>query len=160
MSFLQEPRRARFAYFLVSMHLDVFLTPCTLSDEALEGRIAVVIDVLRATTTIASALSAGARAVQPAADRQTVEALRAQANDESYLRAGERDGVKIGGYDLGNSPLDYTAEAVAGKTVILTTTNGTFPSVYSRIPFRWFRRMPTVRLRCRRRIQRMNTLLP
>lgn len=107
------------------MHLDVFLTQCALTDEDLEGRIAVVIDVLRATTTITSALSAGAHSVQPAADKQAVEHLAAQVEDGNYLRAGERDGVKIDGYDLGNSPLDYTAQTVAGKTVILTTTNGT-----------------------------------
>lgn len=107
------------------MHLDVFLMPCALTDDDLEGRIAVVIDVLRATTTITRALSAGARAIQPAADRAGIERLAERAEDGSYLRAGERDGVKIDGYDLGNSPLDYTAETVADKTVLLTTTNGT-----------------------------------
>lgn len=107
------------------MYLDVFLTPCALTDEDLEGTITIVIDVLRATTTITRALSAGALSVQPAADRQAVKYLTAQTDDANYLRAGERDGVKIDGYDLGNSPLDYTAQTVADKTIILTTTNGT-----------------------------------
>lgn len=107
------------------MHLDVFLTPCAVTDEALEGTLTVVIDVLRATTTITTALSAGAAAIRPVATMQEVEFQTASTDGNGYLRAGERDGEKIEGYDLGNSPLDYTSQTIEGQTIILTTTNGT-----------------------------------
>lgn len=107
------------------MQLDVFLTPCAATDEALEGTLTVVIDVLRATTTITKALSAGAAAVRPVATKRDVESQTARVDDARYLRAGERNGEKIEGYDLGNSPLDYTNQTVAERTIILTTTNGT-----------------------------------
>ncbi len=107
------------------MHLDVFLTPCSITDDALEGTLTVVIDVLRATTTITTALSAGAAAIRPVATMQEVEFQTARAGGDGYLRAGERDGEKIEGYELGNSPLDYTSQTIDGQTIILTTTNGT-----------------------------------
>ena len=107
------------------MQLDVFLTPCSVSDETLDGSLTIVIDVLRATSTITTALSAGAAAIQPVATKQEVEFQTAQVEGSGYLRAGERNGEKIEGYDLGNSPLDYTNQTVEGQTIILTTTNGT-----------------------------------
>lgn len=107
------------------MQLDVFLTPCAVTNEALQGTLTVVIDVLRATTTITKALSAGAAAVRPVTTKQEVDSQTARADTATYLRAGERNGEKIEGYDLGNSPLEYTNQTVAGRTIILTTTNGT-----------------------------------
>ena len=86
---------------------------------------AVVIDVLRATTTIATALNAGAEAVQTFSD---IDILMAQSADwiaEKRLRAGERGGKKVEGFDLGNSPLNCTPEVVRDKRLFLTTTNGT-----------------------------------
>lgn len=88
------------------------------------GGIAVVIDVLRASTTMISALSRGAARVIPVTD--VVEARRIAAQvDGPVLLGGERGGVRIAGFDLGNSPLEYTADRVAGRAVVLTTTNGT-----------------------------------
>jgi 2-phosphosulfolactate phosphatase len=86
---------------------------------------AVVIDVLRATTTIATALNAGAEAVQ--AFRQIEELMQASAawSADKRLRAGERGGAKVEGCDLGNSPLDCTPELIKGKRLFISTTNGT-----------------------------------
>ena len=80
---------------------------------------------MRATTTIATALDAGAEAVQAFSN---IEELMRQANSwssEKRLRAGERGGAKVEGFDLGNSPLDCKPEVVKNKRLFLTTTNGT-----------------------------------
>ncbi len=86
---------------------------------------AVVIDVLRATTTIAWALHNGAEAVQAFAD---LDELRAEARswpDEKRLLVGERGGSKLNGFDLGNSPVSVLPETVQGKRLLMSTTNGT-----------------------------------
>ena len=106
------------------MKVDVFFTPTGVGPADVQGRSVVVIDVLRATTTIAVALHNGAKAVVPASE--TEEALRiAQTLGGDVLLAGERKSVRIPGFALGNSPAEFTPEAVQGKTVVLTTTNGT-----------------------------------
>ncbi len=106
------------------MKLFVYHTPELTPSDCLP-ECAVVIDVLRATTTIATALHAGAEAVQAFSD---LEELR-QASDrwlpEKRIRAGERGGAKVEGCDLGNSPLDCTPQLVAGKRFFISTTNGT-----------------------------------
>lgn len=86
---------------------------------------AVVIDVLRATTTIAWALQNGAEAVQAFADLAELEAAAAAWPAAKRLRAGERGGKRVEGYDLGNSPLAVTPELVGGKRIFMSTTNGT-----------------------------------
>jgi 2-phosphosulfolactate phosphatase len=83
----------------------------------------VVIDVIRATSTIAMALANGARKIQPVASVEEAFALKAQ-NSKAIL-AGERGGQPLPGFDLGNSPEDFTVERVKGHQIILTTTNGT-----------------------------------
>ncbi|MDT0632508.1 2-phosphosulfolactate phosphatase [Rubrivirga litoralis] len=105
--------------------LDVFLTPAVLDEDALYGRAVVVVDVLRASTTIVTALENGARAVIPVADKGEAGRLAASLDADVSLLGGERGGERIPGYQAGNSPLEYTPEAVAGRTVVLTTTNGT-----------------------------------
>src|SRR4051812_42560200 len=108
----------------VQKRIDVYLLPALVEPEALSGSTVVVIDVLRATTTIVHALAAQAVEVAPFRD---VEDARRLANDlgNKAVLGGERGGVPIPGFDLGNSPAEYTSERVAGKTVIFTTTNGT-----------------------------------
>ncbi len=83
----------------------------------------VVIDVIRATSTLATALAHGAEGVQPVAGVEAAFALKAQ-NPEALL-AGERGGAMVEGFDLGNSPEDFTPARVKGRRIILTTTNGT-----------------------------------
>ena len=89
------------------------------------GKTAIVIDVLRATSVITTALDNGAREVIPVCTVEEAQALFAQLDTAQTLRGGERNALKIEGFDLGNSPLEYNKKAVEGKTLILTTTNGT-----------------------------------
>ena len=107
------------------MDLDVVLTARGLDGDALKGRAVVVIDVLRASSTVITALANGARAVIPAADLGEAGRLAAMLDPDVSLVGGERGGEKLAGYAAGNSPLEYTEAAVAGKTVVLTTSNGT-----------------------------------
>lgn len=106
------------------MKLFVYHTPELTPPDSLP-ECAVVIDVLRATTTIATALNAGAEAVQTFSDIDQLMAASERWLPEKRLRAGERGGSQVEGFDLGNSPLDCTPEKVANKRLFLTTTNGT-----------------------------------
>lgn len=105
--------------------LNVHFLPALTTQEALAGSTVVVIDVLRATTTIATALAAGAKEVIPCFEIDEAMAAAASLPAGQAILGGERGGKPIPGFDLGNSPLEYTAERVAGKTVVITTTNGT-----------------------------------
>ncbi|MEX0601376.1 MAG: 2-phosphosulfolactate phosphatase [Rhodothermales bacterium] len=107
------------------MKIEVFLTSSIVSEEDVKDRTVVVIDVLRACSTIATALNNGARSIVPVADMAQAGKIASNLDQQSYLLGGERDGVKIEGYHLGNSPLEYTAKKVDGRTVIFNTTNGT-----------------------------------
>ena len=107
------------------MKIDVYFTPLGLNAGDLSGRGVVVIDVLRATSTIVTALAAGAKAVVPAATSEEAVRLTANLERDGIVLAGERRMLKIEGFGLGNSPREMTPEAVGGKTVFLSTTNGT-----------------------------------
>src|SRR5581483_5504632 len=105
--------------------IDVVFGPATITPALVNGRVVAVIDVLRASSTIAAALANGAKNVVPLESADEV-IMRAKQFDRSEVRmAGERKMLPIPGFDLGNSPRDVTREAVEGKTVLLTTTNGT-----------------------------------
>lgn len=107
------------------MKLDVAFTPGELTGGAAGERTVVVIDVLRATSTILEALVNGAHAVVPV---ESVEAAVAKAQEigrDQVILCGERAGEPIPGFHLGNSPLEFTPERVAGRTLVMTTTNGT-----------------------------------
>ena len=106
------------------MKLFVYHTPEATPNNTLPD-CAVVIDVLRATTTIATALNAGAEAVQAFSDLDKLTKESENYPPDKRLRAGERGGAKVTGFDLGNSPLDVTPEVVKGKRLFLSTTNGT-----------------------------------
>lgn len=84
----------------------------------------MVIDVLRASTTMITALASGAVRVIPVADVAEARRLAADAGPAALL-GGERGGVRIAGFALGNSPLEYRPARVAGRTLVITTTNGT-----------------------------------
>ena len=106
------------------MKLFVYHTPEATPQDKLPD-CAVVIDVLRATTTIATALNAGAEAVQTFSDIEQLKSQSSSWEANKRLLAGERGGMKVEGFDLGNSPLACTAEVVKDKRLFLTTTNGT-----------------------------------
>src|SRR5260370_26043447 len=93
--------------------------------ECLAGRLDVVIDVLRATTAIVHALAAGCTVVRPCAGVDEARQLAGEMRAGHVLLAGERDGRPVAGFDLGNSPKDYTATRCKNQTLVLTTTNGT-----------------------------------
>src|SRR6266581_406839 len=113
--------------------LTVLLTPAelaTVRERDLGGTVCVVFDILRAGTTMITALANGAEAIIPVAEIS--EALALKQLRPEVLLAGERQGLRIrkdltGGteFDLGNSPREYTAQKVQGKTIVMTTTNGT-----------------------------------
>jgi len=101
----------------------VCLTPALLPLYNVEEYIVVVIDIFRATSSICYGIENGAEAIIPVSQVEECSAYREKGLD--YLLAAERDGKVVDGFDFGNSPFSYTAEKVAGKTVVLTTTNGT-----------------------------------
>ena len=107
------------------MNIAVYFTPLGLNAGELAGRGVVVIDVLRATTTIVAAVANGAKAVVPAASSEEAVRLTANLAKDGFVLAGERKSLKIEGFGLGNSPREMTPEAVGGKTIFLATTNGT-----------------------------------
>ena len=118
---------------MTAMKLEVLLTPvefATLRNRDLSQTVCVVLDILRATTSMVTALANGAEAIIPVAEISEALAIRQQRPE--VLLAGEREGLRIspqltGGvqFDLGNSPREYIAKTVQGKTIVLTTTNGT-----------------------------------
>jgi 2-phosphosulfolactate phosphatase len=112
------------------VRVDVVFGGAAFAPFDMTGRLVAVIDVLRASTTIAAALANGARAVIPLENSDDV-VRTAKAFERSDVRlAGERKMLPIPGFDLGNSPGDFTRDAVEGKTVIMATTNGT-PAIAS-----------------------------
>ncbi len=107
------------------MKINVFFTPLGVTAADVAGKPVVVIDVLRATTTIVAALAAGAKSVVPAG--AVDEAIRIAQNLEKseVLLLGERRFERVEGFALGNSPCEMVPEVVAGKTLVMSTTNGT-----------------------------------
>ncbi|NJR50862.1 MAG: 2-phosphosulfolactate phosphatase family protein [Leptolyngbyaceae cyanobacterium CSU_1_3] len=106
------------------MKLSVFHTP-ELTPDQNSADCAIAIDVLRATSTIATALAVGAEAVQVFSDMDKLMHESEAWQPEKRLRAGERGGSKVAGCELGNSPLDCTAELMHDRRLFISTTNGT-----------------------------------
>ena len=107
------------------MDVEVFLTSHILTEEDVTDRAVVVVDVLRASASILTALKNGARDVVPVADMAAASKIASNLDPSGYRLGGERGGYRIEGYHLGNSPLEYTEEHVRDRTIILNTTNGT-----------------------------------
>ena len=109
------------------MRISTFASPQAVVDEnsTIKNRFVIVIDALRATTVIVEALSNGARSVIPVMDIEEAVKLYHTLGADMALLCGEREGNPISGFHLGNSPFEYTAKAVRGMTLIMTTTNGT-----------------------------------
>jgi 2-phosphosulfolactate phosphatase len=104
--------------------LDFAAAPANNSAHAPAANV-IVIDVLRATSTIVTALGNGAAGIVPVRETEEAIAVMHRLGRERSLLCGERDSRAIAGFDLDNSPASYTRERVAGKTLVLTTTNGT-----------------------------------
>src|SRR5436305_14229841 len=104
--------------------VQVHLLPCQAPPGRLAGGLAVVIDVLRATTTIVHALAAGAACVRPCAEVEEARALAGRMRVGRALLGGERGGVATPGSNMSNTPRASPARASQSTTVELTTTNG------------------------------------
>jgi 2-phosphosulfolactate phosphatase len=107
------------------MRIDILFSPSGLTPPEVQGRSVFVIDILRATTSMCAALSRGAKAIIPVASTEEALRLAQTIGSADVLLAGEKDCVRIPGFHLGNSPLEMTERAVRGKTIIVTTSNGT-----------------------------------
>jgi 2-phosphosulfolactate phosphatase len=104
-------------------YLSVCLTPVLIPLYKVENHIVVIIDIFRATSSVCYGIENGAEAIIPVAEVE--ECIAYRDTNSGYLLAAERDGSVVEGFDFGNSPFSYTKEKVAGKTIVLTTTNGT-----------------------------------
>lgn len=105
------------------MYIDVITSANHVTIDQVKNTTAIVVDVLRATSVIITAIKNGAKSVVPVISVE--EALNTRKKLENVILGGERKAMKIEGFDLSNSPFDYTHTAVHGKNVIMTTTNGT-----------------------------------
>ncbi len=105
------------------MTIDTILTPALfhLHNTDIESKQVVVIDILRATTTMVVAYENGAKSLVPVEHLEDALVYR----EKGYLIAGERNGVKVEGFDMGNSPQEFTKNVVEGQNIVLSTTNGT-----------------------------------
>jgi 2-phosphosulfolactate phosphatase len=105
--------------------LAVYLTPALVDPADLADRLVIVVDVLRATTTMLYALHAGASVIIPVAEVDEASDIAGKLPQSSHLLAGERKGSPIAGFDLGNSPKEFLPRVVGDKAIVFTTTNGT-----------------------------------
>jgi len=107
------------------VRVEVVVTVEAVVPARLDGETVLVVDVLRASTTIVTALGNGALAIVPVADADEARRRVSAAPGNGILLAGERRGDTVPGFDLGNSPLEMTGARVGGKTLVFTTSNGT-----------------------------------
>lgn len=114
--------------------IETIFSPALISHHSLEGRNTVIIDVLRATTSMCYALDQGAKSLMPVATPE--DCLRYR--DLGCLCAAERNGMKLDGFDMGNSPEEFTRSLVEGRDIAITTTNGTYALLESRSARRIF----------------------
>ena len=106
------------------MKINVLLSPQNVDELYFTGKTSVIIDVLRATTVISTALANGAKEIIPVGSIDFAMKISGSAHGGHTLLCGERNTKMIEGFDLGNSPLEYTREVVEGKSIIFFTTNG------------------------------------
>lgn len=106
------------------MLVEVHFTPHQIDELALRDKTVIVIDVLRASTSIATALYNGAKEIIPVTTVERAVRISGNLFGDYVLRGGERNGKMIEGFNLGNSPFDYSEEKVKGKAIIFSSTNG------------------------------------
>lgn len=109
------------------MNIDVIISADHIKEEYLEDKIVVVIDMLRATSVVTTALANGAKEVIPMLTVEEAFEMKKYLSEKGIdsLLGGERRAVRIEGFDFTNSPLEYTRDKIEGKSIILSTTNGT-----------------------------------
>ena len=106
------------------MKIDLIISASDIKEEKIKNKTVVVIDILRATSVIVTALNNGCNEVIPVLEVEDAMKI-VKDNREKYILGGERNALKIEGFDFSNSPLDYTKDVVQDKTLVMTTTNGT-----------------------------------
>ncbi len=106
-------------------YMDVYFSVQSFQEEELRGKSAIIIDVLRAASSMVTALSNGAKKIIPVGAMEDAVRIAQTMDSNDYLLCGEQNGYKIEGFHLGNSPLEYTKDTVTNKTLIINTTNGT-----------------------------------
>lgn len=111
------------------MKLDVYLTPGEVNSTDTAERTVVIIDVLRATSSIVEAMGSGAKNIYPVSSIEEALRLANTLGRDELLLCGERKCLPIEGFDLGNSPREFTPDRVGGKTLVMSTTNGTLAIV-------------------------------
>ena len=104
--------------------IELYNIPAGIPDDIDDKRPIIVVDIFRASTSITAALAAGAERILFASSSEEASSIKS-GHEGEVLLAGEREGIKIAGYDLGNSPQEMLPEAVAGKTIVFNSTNGT-----------------------------------
>ncbi len=107
------------------MRISVYATPDSIMERDLKEQVVVVIDVLRATSTMITALYNGCKEVIPVKEIEEAINMSKNYDKDAYLLCGERNSQPIDGFHLSNSPLEYIRDVVEGKTILFTTTNGT-----------------------------------
>lgn len=107
------------------MNLDIIISPDYVNKDYIKDKIVVVIDMLRATTVITTAFMNGCKEVVPCLTIEDAVEVAKSLDRVQVILGGERRALKIEGFDLSNSPLEYTKDIVKDKTVVITTTNGT-----------------------------------
>ena len=107
------------------MELSLYTNPSDFSEVDAKSKSIVVVDVLRASSTIVHACENGVERIIPVASVEDATKLMPTLDRKTTLLGGEREGIKIDGFDLGNSPLEYTSRVLKGKTLIFSTSNGT-----------------------------------
>ena len=105
------------------MRIDIIDVAGNITQEKVKGKTVIIIDVLRATSVMTTALANGVKAIYPYKDIESV--LKNSKLDKNPLLCGERKGLKIERFDCGNSPLEYPRELVEGRNMYMTTSNGT-----------------------------------
>ena len=107
------------------MKIDIIISADYIRKDIIENKVVVVIDMLRATSVITTALMNGCKKVIPTLTIEEALKLKASIGEKECILGGERKALKIDGFDLSNSPLEYTIEVVEGKTKIIKTNKGT-----------------------------------
>jgi 2-phosphosulfolactate phosphatase len=107
------------------MNIDLYLTPIPLNRDSLENKTVVIIDVLRFCTSTCAALMVGAKGVIPTSGPGEAVEMWTKLGGDVAVLAGERGGLKIENFPLGNSPAEFTEKRVGGRFIVMTTTNST-----------------------------------